>query len=68
MINSALAPPSKAPPLIRRRAPRGVRAVAPAATGATSAGAASAGAAAGKNQGLAEAETRQTHRVKAYRA
>ena len=76
MINSALAPPSKKPPLIRARAARGFRAVAPAAAAAAGAAtapappaaAAAAGAATGKNQGLAEAETRQTHRVKAYRA
>ena len=67
MINSALATPAPRPALTRRRAPRGVRAVAPAATGATNAGPANAGAAAGRNQGFAEAETRQTHRVKAYR-
>ena len=70
MTNSALAAPAKAPPLIRRRAPRGVpprgRAAA-AAAGAAAPPAAAAGAATGKNQGFAEAETRQKHRVKAYR-
>ena len=71
MIKSALAPPSKTPPLISRRAPRGERAVAPARAGAA-AGAAAAAAAAGvtatgQNKGWAEAVTKQTAKVQAYK-